>query len=82
MAVIRSLHLQAKPLFLKSPSSNDGINSPSINESVISAKTNNPKVEAIIVLNSNALFKEVGRNFLISPSFYLKSFYVMFLFKK
>jgi hypothetical protein len=62
----------------KSPSSNDGINS-SINESVISAKTNNPKVAAIL-RGIPTLFKEVGRNFLISPSFYLKVFFMRYVF--
>ena len=42
----------------KSPSSNEGINSPPMNESVISAKTNNPNVTPIIVFGiDNALFK-------------------------
>ena len=44
----------------KSPSSNDGINSPPINESVMIAKTNNVNVVPIITLGIANAFSKIG----------------------
>ena len=44
----------------KSPSSNDGINSPPINESVMIAKTNNVSVVPIITLGIANAFSKIG----------------------